>query len=173
MDPDSILNNIASAYQAFLSSSFLFYVKLISAFASIILFIDIILLFSKRIRTDLRFALYGTPAMRFNKSKYAPLWDAIQERLKEGSIASGKLAVIEADRLLDEALGKMGYAGKNTEEKISKVKPGQLVGIDDVRNIHALHRNILEDPTHETNLAEIKAAIDAYERVLRGVGMID
>lgn len=172
MDTDTF-NGIVSTYQAFLASNFFLYLKILSAFVSTILLIDIVLLMSKRIRTDIRFALYGTPSMRFKKSKYVPRWDSVQERIDEKSIASGKLAVIEADNLLNEALGKMGYAGKNTDEKISKVKPGQLVGIDDVRNIHHLHRMILEDPTHETSLEEIRNAVDAYERVLRGVGMID
>jgi hypothetical protein len=111
--------------------------------------------------------------MRFKKSKYIPRWDSVQARQAEGSVASGKLAVIEADKMLDEALGKMGYAGRNTDEKISKVKHGQLVGIDEVRNIHHLHQMILDDPTHEASLGEIRTALDAYERVLRGVGMID
>lgn len=168
-----ILNGISSAYSAFLASSFFFYLKIIAAFVSVLLFIDIILLFSKRIRTDIRFALYGTPAMRFNKSKYIPRWDSIQRRLTEGSVASGKMAVVEADKMLDEALGKLGYAGKNTEEKINAVKPGQLVGIDDVREIHSLHQHIMEDPTHEASLDEMKNALAAYERVLRGVGMIE
>lgn len=169
----NILDIFSVAYTAFVNSAFFFYLKIFSAFVSTILLIDIILLFSKRIRTDLRWALYGTPTMRFNKPTYIPRWDAIRERLAEGSIASGKLAIIEADKMMDEALGKLGYAGKNTEEKISKVKPGQLVGIDDVRNIHALHQSILEDPTHEASFEEIKTAIDAYERLLRGVGMIE
>jgi hypothetical protein len=173
MDSDVILNGIYSVYLAFLGSSFFFYLKIFSALISTILLIDIILLMSKRIRTDIRFAFYGTPSMRFKKSKYIPLWDSVQARLAEGSIASGKLAIIEADKMLDEALGKMGYAGRNTEEKISKVKPGQLVGIDEVRNIHHLHDMILEDPTHEASPGEIRNALDAYERVLRGVGMID
>lgn len=169
----NILNGIYSAYQVFLTSSFFYYLKILSAFVSVILLIDIILLMSKRVRTDIRFALYGTPAMRFNKSKYIPRWDAIQQRLLEGSIVGGKLAVVEADKMLDEALGKLGYAGKNTDEKIEKVKPGQLVGIDELREIHALHQHIIEDPTHDASLAEIKHAIDAYERVLRGAGMIE
>lgn len=158
---------------AFFKSNFFFYVKVFSAFVSILLFIDIILLLSKRIRTDWRIAFYGTPVMRFKKAKYNPRWEAIKKRLKEGSAASGKIAIVEADKMLDEALGKLGYVGKDTAEKVSAIKPGHLVGIDEVREIRQFYHQIVEDPTHEIGMDEIKKAIAVYERVFRGIELID
>jgi len=116
---------------------------------------------------------YGTPVMRFKKAKYNPRWEAIKKRLEEGSIASGKIAIVEADKMLNEALGKLGYAGKDTAEKVSTIKPGQLVGIDDVREIQHFFHQIVKDPTHEIGMDEIKKAVATYERVFRGIEMID
>lgn len=172
MDTD-IFSAISSAYQSFLESNFLFYVKIISAFVSILLFIDIILLLNRRIKTDWRISLYGSPAARFKKSLYNPKWEAIKKRLEEKSVASGKLAVIEADKLLNEALGIMGIAGIDLTEKLDAVKPGRIVGIADVKVAHSLSLKIKEDPTYETGLDEIRTAIATYERVFRGIGMID
>ena len=167
-----IISIISNAYQSFLKSDFFYYLKILSAFVSILLFIDIILLLSKRVRTDLRVALYGAAGVRFKKAKYNPRWEAIERRLEEGSVASGKMALIEADKMLDEALGILGYAGKDTTEKIGNIKPGQLVGIAEVRNIHEFYRRIVDDPSYDASLDEIKAALSAYERLFRGVGMI-
>ncbi len=172
MDTD-ITTVIANAFQTFLKSNFLYYVKIISAFISVILFIDIILLMNRRIRTDLRISFFGTPAARFKKSKYNPRWEAVKKRLEEKSVASGKLAVIEADKLLGEALDTMKKTGKDTSEKLEAVKPGQMVGLPDVKEAHALVQSVREDPTFEVDLEKIKTAIASYERVFRGIGMID
>ncbi len=167
------MDSLASAYNSFLQSDFFFYLKIFSAFVSILLFIDVILLLSKRARTDLLIALYGMPPVRFKKKKYAPRWKAIQDRLAAGKVSGGKIAVIEADRLLREALEKLGFYGKSTGEKVEKVKPGQLVGIEELRGARNLYHKIMEDPAHEASLEEIKSALLAYERFFRGIELID
>jgi len=173
MDTD-IFSSISSTWSSFTQSNFLYYVKIISALASTILFIDIILLLNRRIKTDWRISLYGTPYYpRIKKSLYVPRWEAIREKLEEKSIASGKVALVEADKLLDEALNLMGKVGQDTAEKLAAVKPGQMVGIDDVREVHKLSLAIREDPTYEAGWEEIRTALAAYERIFRGLGMID
>lgn len=167
------MDSLASTYNSFLQSTFFYYLKIFSAFVSILLFIDIILLLSKRLRTDIMVALYGMPISRFKKSKYIPRWEAIKNRLAAGSVAGGKMAIVEADELLNEALGKLGFVGKDTNEKMETVKPGQLTGIEELRSARILYRRITEDPGYEVNLEEIKSVLDLYERFFRGVEMID
>jgi len=172
MDTD-IFGALASAYNGFLHSTFFFYLKFFSAFISILLLIDVIFLLSKRIQTDIMIALYGVPTSRFKKSKYVLRWEAIKNRLTEGSVASGKIAIIEADKMLDEALGKLGFAGKTAGEKIKNIKPGQLIGIEELQSTRNLYYKIIEDPGYEVSLEEIKTALAAYERFFRGIEMID
>ena len=54
------------------------------------------------------------------KIKIYSSWEAIERRLEEGSVASGKLAVIEADKMLDEALGITGICRKGHRRKNRK-----------------------------------------------------
>lgn len=172
MDID-IFGAITSAYNSFLGSAFFHYLKIFSAIVSVLLFVDVVLLLSKRVGTDLRIALYGMPTSRFKKAKYIPRWEAIKSRLAAGSVAGGKIAVIEADKMLDEALGKLGFTGKNASEKISAIKSGQLVGVEELRETRALYHKIMEDPGHEASLEEIKVALSMYERFFRGIELID
>ncbi|MDD5489965.1 MAG: hypothetical protein PHP25_04785, partial [Candidatus Moranbacteria bacterium] len=148
MDTD-FLGALSSAYNSFLHSAFFFYLKIFSAFVSVLLFIDVVLLVSKRIRTDFMIAVYGMPTGRFKKAKYIPRWEAIKGRLAAGSVAGGKIAIIEADKMLDEALGKLGFTGKNAGEKIRTIKPGQLVGVGELQDTRTLYHKIMEDPGHE------------------------
>jgi len=172
MDID-IFGIVSSAYNGFLQSAFFFYLKIFSAFISVLLFIDVVLLISKRLRTDIMIALYGMPTGRFKKSKYIPRWEAIKSRLASGSVAGGKIAVIEADKMLDEALGKLGFSGKNSNEKMEAIKAGQLAGVEELRNTRILYGKIMGDPGFETSLEEIKSALSDYERFFRGIEMID
>lgn len=165
--------SISSFFRTFSESDFFFFVKLISGFAIAVLLIADILLLSKRVRTDMRIAVYGSGSPRLKKSKYMSRWESISKKLDDKSVASGKVAIVEADKMLDEILGKLGFSGKDTEEKITQVKSGQLVGIQEMREIHSFHKKIVDDPTYETSLNEIKTALAAYERVFRGLSLID
>ena len=62
---------------------------------------------------------------------------------------------------------------KDADEKIGKIKPGQLVGIEEIRNARILFHKIMEDPGYESSLEELKSALEMYERFFRGVEMID
>lgn len=163
----------SSFWSSFSQSSFFFYLKVIAAFAIVVLLVADILLLSKRMRTDLRVALYGSGTPRLKKSKYFSDWENIKRRLDEGNTASGKMALVEADRMLDEILGKLGYAGKDAEEKIQNIKPGQLVGIEDIKETQILCDRIIENPAYKASLEEIKAALGVYERVFRGLEIIE
>jgi len=172
MEP-AIGSNFSSFWTAFSQSNFFFWVKIVAGFAVAVLLVADILLLSKRMRTDLRAALYGSVVHRLKKSGYASNWENIERMLAEGSIASGKIAFVEADRMLDEVLGKLGYTGKDAEEKVQSVKPGQLAGIEDIRETQALHNKIIEDPSYKASLEEIRAALEVYERVFRGLEIIN
>lgn len=163
----------SSSWSAFSQSHFFFYVKIVAGFATAVLLVANILLLSKRVRTDVRIALYGTRVPRLKKSKYISSWESIRGRLEDKSIASGKMALIEADKMLDEVLGKLGYVGRDAAEKVSNIKPGQIAGIEDMREVQALHKKIIEDPSYETNLEEIKAAFEIYEKVFRGLELLE
>lgn len=163
----------SSFYQAFAASKIFFVIKLISAFSIFILLIANILLLSKRIQTDVKIALYGAKVPSFKKQKYAKWWDSISAHTKEGTVSSGKIALIESDKMLNDLLEKIGYKGGNFDERISTIRPGQFVGIEDVVKAHTLHDQIIEDPAHEVEMSEIKEAIDAYEKVFRGLEVLD
>ncbi len=163
---------LQSLWSAFAQSNFFFYVKLVAGFAIAVLLIADILLLAKRVRTDMRIALYGSGVPRIGKSKYIPKWQSIQRRLDEKTVSGGKLALIEADKMLDEILEKLGYGGKDVSEKIKGIKPGQLVGIEDMLETQVLHDKIIEDPAYETSFEEIRAALQVYERIFRGLNII-
>jgi len=168
-----IMNAISSAWSAFLASSFFFYFKIFAGFVTAILLIADILLLSKRIQGDIKIAVYGAKVPSLKKSVYTKRWESIKNRIDEGSVSSAKVAVIEADKMLGEVLEKVGYKGKDTAEKIAAVKPGQLIGIDEVNESHAIFKRIVQNHSFEIEHSELHRVLGSYEKVFRGLELLD
>lgn len=168
-----ILNMISSLWSGFLASSFFFYFKLFAGIITVILLIADILLISKRIQGDVKIAVYGAKVPSLKKSVYVKKWESIKNRIEEGSVSSAKMAIIEADKMLGEVLEKVGYKGKDTAEKIAAVKPGQLIGIEEVSASHEVFKNIVQNHAFEMEHEELHRVLAAYEKVFRGLELLD
>lgn len=78
-----------------------------------------------------------------------------------------KNAVIDADKLLDFALGKRGFSG-NLGEKLKKAGP-LFSDLNGVWNAHKL-RNRIAHELGDINKSEAKMALDSFKRGLKDLG---
>lgn len=97
-------------------------------------------------------------------SKMARYWDKVKRRLETGVESEWKLAIMEADDLLDEVLNKMGYTGESVPEKLDKVTVTILPSIDGVRGAHQIRDNIVHDPDFRLPIEKAKDVIKVYEK---------
>ncbi len=162
-----------SAFAALANSSFFSFVKVLAGFIIAILLIADILLLSKRLRGDWKTAFYGAKVPDLKKSKYIEKWEDIRKNAQGDDAAKAKIAMIEADQMLGDTLGKIGYKGKDTGEKIAEVKPGQLIGIEEAKYAHEIFKKIVHNSSYEIDPAEIQAALGGYEKVFRGLELLD
>ena len=58
------------------------------------------------------------------KRRTVKAWQQIQKRLRTGDEANLKLAIIEADKILDEIIKLSGYRGRNDERPIETAHSG-------------------------------------------------
>jgi len=91
-------------------------------------------------------------------------WDAIVKRLASKDEANYKLAVIEADKLLDTVLKKLTIPGSTMGERLKAISISQLPSLDNVWQAHRLRNHLVH--TTEFVLTENKAkqAIDIYKQ---------
>ena len=99
-------------------------------------------------------------------------WNKILRRLETGTEAEYKLAVIEADDMLDAALKKMGYLGQTFEERLGKLTSATLPNIEQLHEIHNLRNNIVRNPDYRLTLDEAKKATDVYGRAFRDLQIL-
>ena len=107
------------------------------------------------------------------RKKAVKEWTAIIGRLRRGSEAELKLAVIEADKLFDDTIKRMGFTGEMMSERLKKIAPAQLSVIDSVWNAHKVRNNIVHTPDYKLSRLEAEAAIAVYEKALKEWGLID
>lgn len=116
--------------------------------------------------------LYGESLMdSFTKRPYGvkkmdKVWDVIMEKLKSGLKSDYKLAVIEADGVLDEVLKKVGYKGENLEAKLKQLSPVHYPDLDKMQEVHRIRNDIVRDPDYQLGLGEAKRALAVYKKIL-------
>lgn len=99
-------------------------------------------------------------------------WGKVTERLDKGSEPEYKLAIIEADDLLDSSLKRMGYAGQTLEERLGKLTSATLPNIEQIYETHRLRNNIVHDPDYRLVLEEAKKALDVYSQAFKDLQIL-
>jgi len=121
----------------------------------------------------LAFVVFVTLLIKRNKSlnvKYFQArWREILPLLDERKTLS--LAVIEADKLVDEALKKSQYKGKTMGERLISAS-SDLSHRDSIWRAHKLRNKIVHESRDKPKKSEVKTALAGYRRALKDLGAI-
>lgn len=93
-------------------------------------------------------------------------WQGTKARLGTGLESEYKLAVIEADSVLNDVLEKMGFAGATLGERLEKVTDETIPNVAEAVDAHKVRNNIVHDPDYHLTLDEARKIINIFERVL-------
>ena len=104
----------------------------------------------------------------YGAKRLAKIWVKIQKRVEKGSAADLKLAIIEADKILDETLKRKGLAGETLGDRLKQLKP-DIVDLDSIWQAHKVRNNIVHDPDFKLDKAEAQKILTIYEKTFRGL----
>ncbi len=99
--------------------------------------------------------------------KVVKAWAKITQRLETGLESEAKLAVIEADSILNDILKRMGYGGETLGERLKKLTSATLPNIEQILEAHKIRNNIIHDPDYRLTLDEARRVLAIYEQALR------
>ena len=99
-------------------------------------------------------------------------WDRIFKKVDTGRETEYKLAVIEADSLVNDMLKKSGYSGKTFEEKVKSLSPAILKDKEKLLKAHKNRNQIVADPDFELDAGQTKKILDEYKLVLISLGLL-
>ncbi|MFH1181106.1 MAG: hypothetical protein V1705_01690 [bacterium] len=93
-------------------------------------------------------------------------WQRIKKRMDTGLESEFKIAVIEADTMLDDVLKKMGRSGDSLGERLDKLTTDTLGNLAEVRTAHQTRNNIVHDPDYRLSMDEAGKVIQILEKAL-------
>jgi hypothetical protein len=93
-------------------------------------------------------------------------WDEILTHLNSPREAEWKMAVLEADKLVDDALGKAGFSGASFGDRLTNIQPGTLVSLDGLWWAHKVRNRLAHEMDYFLRYTEARQAISYYEQAL-------
>lgn len=107
----------------------------------------------------------------YGQRELSKQWSKIMKRAESGTESDYKLAIIDADDLLNSVLDSRGYEGKDFEEMVKR--SGRLMAdIEvDVLRAHEARNSIVYNPDFKVTADEAKKILSTYESAINSVGL--
>lgn len=102
------------------------------------------------------------------RKKGVEKWERVMSHAYSESPADWRLAIMEADILLEESLRAKGFAGESIGEILKNMKPGDLVALEAAWDAHKVRNRIAHSGgDFELNERETRRVVALYETVLK------
>ncbi|MBU1146067.1 hypothetical protein KKD80_00775 [Patescibacteria group bacterium] len=141
-------------------------IKFIGGLLAVIAFIFLIYRAYKGIATFFKSREYDLDKQGIKKR-----WQEIEKMLDQPGEMNYKLAVMEADKLLDYVLKSMSMSGKDMGERI-RFASFRFNRLKKVWWAHVLRNQLVHEATFSLNHSTAKRAIKTFERALRELGAL-
>ena len=105
-------------------------------------------------------------------NNYTEHWENILRYANSTRDSEWKLAIVEADKLVDEVLKERGFPGETMGERLMLMAPNQLASLQDLWDAHKLRNLLVHEMNYQMKHEQALAATRAFERVLRELGAI-
>lgn len=134
-----------------------------------ILFAVFVIYLTRRIvtlRHEERLMLRQTlEATRKEKPEVNPAWEKVMEHMSLPNPSEWKLAIIEADNLLDQLVKTMGYPGESLGERLKNIEPSDFSTLNQAWEAHKVRNRIAHESGYEPSENEARRAIGNYRQV--------
>jgi ABC-type lipoprotein release transport system permease subunit len=154
----------------FYNSPFFSVIKFILGVYAIVIIADIVLLIIQRgLSGNVREAIIGMNIPReltTKKKLMRAKWREITDRLKGGNESEYKVAIIEADNIIDKLVKNMTYPGKNMGERLNNIPKGQIESVEELKKAHEIRNRIIHEENFQVSREYAKETLKKYEAFL-------
>ena len=173
-DLNQITNTFSAAIFLISSPIFIFIIKTIFLVISGAFIIGIFLFLKKTKWLEFEVIEDATEVLThrpFGVQKTFKQWGRVTKRLDKKKEAEYKMAIIEADSLLEEVLRRMGYEGETIKDLLEQIDSKTIPNIEEAWQAHKFRNNIVHDPSYELTYEQAKKIIGIYEQTFRDLQM--
>jgi uncharacterized membrane protein len=95
-------------------------------------------------------------------------WQVVLDHVHSANPSDWRLAIIEADNILDEMVTRIGYKGENLGEKLKSVEPSDFLTLNEAWEAHKIRNKIAhEGLSFQIDHREAKRVISLFEKVFK------
>lgn len=146
----------------------------------IVLDVALFVLFAVVVKKGLRFRPHIHPGkappsrvLTLRDALVRERWNAIVEKARAGGADAMKIALIEADKLVDDLLKQMGLQGEHMADRLSQIAPEELRSLDRLERAHRLRNTVVHTPGFMVTAQEAEQALLDYQAFLKEVKTLD
>ncbi|MFA6383608.1 MAG: hypothetical protein WCX17_04260 [Parcubacteria group bacterium] len=172
-----LYNSIVRGISDFFHSSVFQVFEFFAAVYVIILFIDLVLLIIQRGPgknwRQMRYGVDIPSELVTKKDKMKEQWSKIKKRLESENESEYKVAIIEADTIIDDLITRMGYKGANMSERLANIPEGQLAELGEMKEAHEIRNRIIHEEDFKVDRDFAKGVLKKYEHLLHHFEVLD
>jgi hypothetical protein len=106
-----------------------------------------------------------------SRKKAQEAWRTIEEHFYRGSESDLKVAILEADKLLNDALREAGVMGIQLGDRLKKADSQQIPNLNELWQAHKLRNQIAHEPNFKLKRDLAEKALGIYETTLKNLGI--
>lgn len=110
-----------------------------------------------------------SPAL--NQQKYQARWLEIENSLSRDNMAACQLAILNADKLLDQALKDRRFSGEKMADRM-KAAEGKWTKVNNVWAAHKVRNRLAHEPDVRISYELVLQTLSAFKQALKDLGAI-
>jgi hypothetical protein len=115
-------------------------------------------------RKALLYDLENTGHVHENANRKRERWERIVAQINSDDVNQWKVAIMDADSLLDEVLYEQGYSGDGVAAKLQQARKDDFDTLRYAQEAHGIRNRIAHDAGYALSHREAKLAVASYER---------
>lgn len=114
---------------------------------------------------------FGKRGGHLDVTKYRSNWMSVEQGLERDNTASYYKAIMDADKLVDQALKEKGFKGQSMGERLKSAKDS-LPHRNDIWTAHKLRNQIAHEPNFKIDYMAARRALAQFKQTLKDLGAI-
>jgi hypothetical protein len=99
-------------------------------------------------------------------------WQSVRRKYDSGHPDSIRLAVIEADKVVDNILKQAGYPGEHMADRLARLPGDQLSSLSRLWRAHRFRNQLVHSPDYQPEPEQASQAMEGYESFLREIKIL-
>lgn len=118
---------------------------------------------------------HGTaPVNTVQKERVTKRWREIMKKFEASTTNdSRKIAIIEADKMIDTLLKDAGFEGQHMADRLQQLSPEKVSTLDRLWRAHRLRNQIVHSADFEVSATLAERTMDDYEAFLKEAQMLE